>query len=165
MKRWMLVLLLASPLLFAGCAKKSEEAASTPAPEATPTAAETTATTPAGGELLATSLYDDGPRAAEGKVDAVKAAAGEKLFTSKACATCHAYGKKLLGPDLKGVTTRRTAAWMEQQIMHPDVMTKTDPIAHALMLENKNLQMLNMHLTQAEAQSLIEYLKKLDAAK
>jgi len=71
----------------------------------------------------------------------------------------------MTGPDLKGVTNRRTALWLEHQIMHPEVMTKTDPIAHALMAESNNVQMLNLHLTQPEAQSLIEYFKKLDRAK
>ena len=78
---------------------------------------------------------------------------------------CHAYGKKLTGPDLKGVSTRRTTTWMVNQIMRPDVMTRTDPISHGLMVENKNLQMLNLHLTADEAQSLVEYFKKLDAAR
>lgn len=167
MKRFSLVLILGVSMLVAGCAKKADETPAAATPEPAPAAPETTATpaAPATSELLAKSLYDDGPRAASGKVDAALAAAGEKLFTSKGCTACHGYGKKLTGPDLKGVTTRRTAAWMEQQIMHPDVMTRTDPISHGLMVSNNNLQMLNLHLTQTEAASLVEYFKKLDAAK
>ena len=30
------------------------------------------------------------------------------------------------------------------------------------MTENKNLQMLNLHLTQPQAEQLVEYFKKLD---
>ena len=30
--------------------------------------------------------------------------------------------KRLTGPDLKDVTSRRTATWMENQILHPDVL-------------------------------------------
>ena len=141
----------------AGCAQK--------APESSPaTATDTVAAAPAP-VLLTKSLYDDGPRASASPVDAALAAAGEKLFQTRGCKVCHGYGKKLTGPDLKGVTLRRTAAWMENQIMHPDVMTRTDPISHQLMVQNANVQMLNLRLTQAEAQSLIQYFKKLDAGK
>jgi cytochrome c551/c552 len=155
-------LLLTLPVL-AGCGQKAAESPAAGTTQAAP--AETTAAAPVAMELLAKSLYDDGARASEGAVDAAAAAAGEKLFATKGCVACHTYGKKMTGPDLKGVTSRRTAAWMENQIMHPDVMTKTDPIAHALMAENNNVQMLNLHLTQAEAQNMVEYLKKLDRAK
>lgn len=176
MNRFTAILLLAALPLIAGCAKKAADNAATgtgtgaaaKAPAATENAAtstDTTAKAPTATEVLAKSRYDDGPRAADGPVDAAKAAAGEQLFTTKGCTACHAYGKKLTGPDLKGVTTRRTTTWMMNQIMSPDVMTRTDSISHGLMVESKNLQMLNLHLTQIEALSLIEYFKKLDAAK
>lgn len=161
MNRFLAALLLLALPIMAGCGQKPAE--TKPAePAATPAA--DTAAAPAA-QLLEKSLYDDGPRAAESAVDAAMAAAGEKLFATKGCVACHTYGKKMTGPDLKGVTNRRTALWLEHQIMHPEVMTKTDPIAHALMAESNNVQMLNLHLTQPEAQSLIEYFKKLDRAK
>ncbi len=167
MHRSKLILLTVALALVAGCAQKSAQTAETPADTSSKAAATAPAATPAApaAQLLAKSLYDDGARANSTPVDAAKAKAGEKLFATKGCTACHAYGKKLTGPDLKGVTARRTAAWMEHQIMEPDVMTKTDPISHQLMVANNNLQMLNLHLTQAEAQSLIEYFKKLDKAK
>lgn len=155
------LLMLALPVL-AGCGQKPAE--NKPAEPAAAAVTDTAAAAPAL-QLLEKSLYDEGPRASEGAVNASMAAAGEKLFATKGCVACHTYGKKMTGPDLKGVTSRRTALWLENQIMHPEVMTKTDPIAHALMAENNNVQMLNLHLTQAEAQSMIEYLKKLDSSK
>lgn len=118
--------------------------------------------TPEASKLLAKSLYDDGPRAGESPVDAAAAAAGEKLFSTKGCTACHAWGKRLTGPDLKDVTKRRTQAWMEQQILHPDVMIKTDPIARELFAQYA-LQMPKQGLTEAEAKQVIEYLKKRDA--
>lgn len=171
MQRIALILVVGMSLLLAGCSNKADvtPSASGPAastPDSTPAAPETTAAAPAPAtsELLAHSLYDSGPRASEGRVDTVQAAAGKKLFMTKGCTACHGWGKKLTGPDLKGVTNRRTAAWMEQQIMHPDVMTRTDPISHGLMIANNNLQMLNLHLTQSEAASLIVYFRQRDAA-
>ena len=135
-----LVLLLAA----AGCGGKSE-------PQGAGSSSGVTATSP----------YDGGPRAGESPVEPAMAAKGEGLFKTKGCTACHAYGKRLTGPDLKGVTERRTAQWMEQQILHPEVMTKEDPISHALMAEY-SLQMSNQGLTPDEARAVIEYLKHRD---
>ena len=107
------------------------------------------------------SPYDVGPRAGESPVAEALAKKGEALFKAKGCTACHAYGKRLTCPDLKGVTMRRTAKWMEQQILHPEIMTKQDPIARALFAEYA-LQMSNQGLTQDEALSVIERLKWLD---
>ena len=138
---------------LAGCGgKPAEESPSTASPAPS---------TPAAGVLLEKSLYDDGPRAGESPVDATAAAAGEKLFSTKGCTACHAWGKRLTGPDLKDVTMRRTQVWMEHQILHPDVMTKTDPIAHGLFAQFA-LQMPKQGLTETEAKQVIEYLKKRD---
>jgi cytochrome c551/c552 len=139
--------------VLAGCGGKpaGESASSSSAAPATP----------ASGGLLAKSLYDDGPRAGDSAPDASAFAAGEKLFSTKGCTACHAWGRKMTGPDLKGVTTRRTAAWMENQILHPDVMTKTDPISHGMFAQFA-LQMPKQGLTPEEAKQVIEYLKKRD---
>jgi cytochrome c551/c552 len=94
-------------------------------------------------------------------VAAALAEKGEGLFKEKGCTACHAYGKRLTGPDLKGVTRRRTQPWMEKQILHPEIMTKEDPISRAMMGEY-SLQMANQGLTPDEAKSVIEYFKKLD---
>ena len=107
------------------------------------------------------SKYDAGPRAAESPVDEEKAELGEKLFSAKGCSACHAFGRRVTGPDLAGVTKRRTAEWMEHQILHPEVMTKEDPISHQL-LATYATQMPNQGLTQDEARAVIEYFKDKD---
>lgn len=104
------------------------------------------------------SKYDAGPRAAEGPVDHELAEKGEQVFKDKGCSACHAFGTKMSGPDLAGVASRRTAEWMRQQILHPDVMTKEDPIARELMAAHA-LQMPNQGLTPEEADAVIEFLK------
>jgi mono/diheme cytochrome c family protein len=104
---------------------------------------------------------NDGPRAAESPVDAAMAAKGEQLFSTKGCTACHAFGKKATGPDLAGVSTRRTAKWIEAQILHPDVMTKQDPIAKELFAKHM-LQMPKQGLTPEEAAAVIEYFKQKD---
>ena len=109
----------------------------------------------------ATSPHDMGPRAAEAPVDDALATQGETLFKSKTCSTCHAFGMRITGPDLAGVTHRRSAEWMENQMLHPDVMTKEDPIAHEL-LGKYAVQMPNLMLKPEEAKALIEFAKKKD---
>ncbi len=60
--------------------------------------------------------------------------AGEQTFKAK-CAACHTIGGgKLVGPDLKGVTTQRDAAWLKQFIAEPDkVLASGDPLATQLL--------------------------------
>lgn len=117
-----------------------------------------------GSAVEATSPYDAGPRAAEAPVDEALAAQGETLFKTKTCSTCHAFGTRITGPDLAGVTHRRSAQWMEQQMLHPDVMTKSDPIAREL-LGKYAVQMPNLMLKPEEAKALIEFAKRKDREK
>ena len=107
------------------------------------------------------SKYDDGPRAGEQPIDEEQAEQGEQVFRTKGCSACHAFGTRMSGPDLKGVSMRRTAEWMEHQILEPEVMVKEDPISRGLFAQYA-LQMTNQHLTPAEAKAVIEYLKHKD---
>ncbi|MGE5175274.1 MAG: c-type cytochrome [Hyphomicrobiales bacterium] len=109
----------------------------------------------------ATSPYDVGPRAADSPVSPALATQGETLFKTKGCTACHTYGKRMTGPNLQGVTHRRTADWMEHQILHPEIMTKEDPISRALLAEYA-VQMSNQGLKPDEAKAVVEYLKHLD---
>ncbi|HET9252479.1 MAG TPA: cytochrome c [Candidatus Eisenbacteria bacterium] len=110
------------------------------------------------------SPLDVGPRAADSPVNAELAAKGEALFKSKTCSTCHAFGARITGPDLVGVTHRRTEAWMRKQMLQPEVMTKEDPIARQL-LGQYAVQMPNLMLKNEEVDALIHYIKQKDQAK
>jgi mono/diheme cytochrome c family protein len=142
---WMFVLLLVALGGAAGCGQKSGESSSASA-------------SPSSGGVAAVSKYDSGPRAGESPVDESQVEKGEALFKAKGCSACHGFGRRISCPDLNGVTTRRTAQWMENQILHPEVMVKEDPISHGLFAEFA-LQMPNQGLTPEEARAVIEYLK------
>ena len=148
---------------FSGCGGGQQS--STTTENTTPADTTPVASTPAPVETTAvpaTSPYDGGPRAGASAVNAAMAATGEGLFKTKGCVTCHAYGKKqVTGPNLQGVTMRRTATWMEHQIMHPDVMVKTDPITRSLVVDFK-VPMTNMQVSEDQAKALIEFLKRED---
>jgi mono/diheme cytochrome c family protein len=107
------------------------------------------------------SKYDSGPRAGDTPSDHEMAEKGKELFSTKGCVACHAFGKRVTGPDLAGVSKRRTAEWMEHQILEPEVMTKEDPISHQL-LATYATQMPNQRLTPQEARAVIEYFKQQD---
>ena len=106
----------------------------------------------------AESKYDKGPRAAEESIDQSLVKQGEGLFQTKGCSACHGFGRRISCPDLDGVTMRRTSEWMRNQILHPEVMTKEDPISHQLLAQY-SLQMPNQQLTEPEAKAVIEFLK------
>ena len=136
-------------LALAGCSS-SEPSSSQGAAGASPVA-----TTPPASDL------DAGPRAADGPIDEALGEQGETLFKDKGCSACHTFGKKLTGPDLAGVSKRRTAKWIERQILDPQVMVKEDPIAKQLFATHM-LQMPDQGLTEAEAKALVEYFKHQD---
>jgi mono/diheme cytochrome c family protein len=129
-------------LALAGCAKGSG-----------------TEQTSSAGTTAAASKYDKGPRAAEEPIDQALVKQGEGLFQTKGCSACHGIGRRISCPDLQDVPMQRTAEWMEHQILHPEVMTKEDPIAHQLFAQY-SLQMPNQQLTEPEAKAVIEFLKQ-----
>lgn len=161
MRRFALRLLLLATLTipFHGCGGGggSDQTAGTPPATPAPAAEPPKAAKP----LPTESKYDSGPRAGESAVNAAMAADGEKLFQSKGCMVCHGFGKKVTCPDLVGVSMRRTARWMEEQILHPEVMAEEDRISAELKAQYV-LPMTNQGLTADEARAVIEFLKRKD---
>jgi mono/diheme cytochrome c family protein len=149
--------LLIALLTLAGC---GGEKASDSAAASTP-AAPAASSTGRGAVTLPPQL-DAGPRAGASAADHEASERGEELFQKKGCSACHAFGVKKSGPDLAGVSMRRTALWMENQILHPDVMVKQDPIARELFAKHA-MQMPNQGLTPEQAKDVIEFLKSKDA--
>ena len=146
--------------MTAGCGGNN---ASNSTPDSGSASASTSAPAPAAPatgdlKLEAVSKYDAGPRAFEGPEDDAAAKRGEQLFKDKGCSACHAFGKKVTCPDLAGVTHRRTAEWIENQILHPEIMVKTDPISHDLFAKFM-LQMPNQKLTPEQAKDVIAFFR------
>jgi cytochrome c len=143
---------------LAGCGGNKEPSTGT---ASAPPSGSAPSVAPASGMMTLPAGLDQGPRAGESVYDEAGAKAGEKLFQTKGCSACHAFGKRVTCPDLAGVSMRRTAAWMEMQILHPDVMVKQDPIARDLLAQYA-LQMPKQGLTEEEAKSVIEFFKYKD---
>ncbi len=88
------------------------------------------------------------------------AQSGEQLFQQKGCTACHTVGKGVLvGPDLKGVTTRRSREWLQHWIAAPDAMiAKKDSIAIELLHQSHDVEMPNLGLSASEVDAIISYL-------
>jgi len=84
--------------------------------------------------------------------------AGKNTFKSK-CMACHSIDTKMIGPALSGVLNRRTPEWIMNMILTPEIMTKEDPDAIALLKEYNNIPMMPLGLTDQEAIEILEYLR------
>ena len=92
-----------------------------------------------------------------------EAVQGKLQFESK-CLACHSLGGgKKLGPDLAGVTKRRSDSWLQRWLKDPEAMLRTDADAKALLKEHNNIPMPNQNLTDAEIRQFLKYFHWLDA--
>lgn len=91
----------------------------------------------------------------------VKGQDGEMLFKTS-CAACHSIGKgKLLGPDLMGITSKRSEEWLAKFIKSTKSMIEAnDSVAIALVKEYNNFIMPEMPYNPAEIKAVINFLRK-----
>jgi len=95
---------------------------------------------------------------AQMNVDPNLAKRGKSLFQSKGCTACHTIGKgKLAGPDLIGVTDRRSHDWLKRWLKNPADLIGSDSIADAMVVEAKNVKMPNMKLSDSDIEALLNY--------
>lgn len=97
-------------------------------------------------------------------LDVAMALEGEKISGVK-CTSCHKMTEeKLVGPGWKGATAKRSPEWIMNFITNPDPMIDKDPEVQA-MLELCLVRMPNQNLTDADARSILEYMRKIDGVK
>jgi nitrite reductase (NO-forming) len=91
-----------------------------------------------------------------------EAVQGKQAFESK-CLACHSIGGgKKLGPDLAGVTKRRSESWLARWLRNPEKMLESDADAKALLKEYNNLPMPNQNLPEAEIRQYLKYFRWID---
>ena len=92
--------------------------------------------------------------------DVAQAKTGEELFQS-GCNACHTIGGgRLVGPDLLGVSERRSEEWLVEFVQHSQAMVEAgDPVAVALFEEHNKVPMPDQALTKAEILAVVEYAK------
>ena len=90
---------------------------------------------------------------------------GKMAFESK-CLACHSIGQgKKLGPDLAGVTQRRSDAWLSQWLAAPEKMLQTDAAAKIMLKEYNNIAMPNQGLSKNEIAQYLAYFHWIDRDK
>jgi mono/diheme cytochrome c family protein len=85
---------------------------------------------------------------------------GKELF-DKECAGCHTIGGgDAGGPDLKGVTGTRPAAWLERIIVEPDKLTADKDPVHLALVKKYGGEMPNLGVSRKDARKIIAYLRE-----
>jgi cytochrome c5 len=89
---------------------------------------------------------------------------GQAIFDLK-CSACHKLTEeRIVGPGWKDVTKRRKPVWIINMITNVDMMLEKDPEAQK-MLETCLVRMPNQNITEKEARSVIEFMRKNDGEK
>jgi mono/diheme cytochrome c family protein len=89
----------------------------------------------------------------------IKADEGEQLF-NKTCAACHTIGKgRLVGPDLAGITEKRSQEWLISFIKSSTTVIKSgDADANAVFKEYNKLLMPDNNYSDAQIISILNYI-------
>lgn len=97
-------------------------------------------------------------------LDATMTKQGQRIYDVK-CGSCHKLDEtKLVGPGWKGITARRQPEWIMNMILNVDMMLEKDPEVQK-MLEQCLVRMPNQNLTEAEARSVLEFMRANDGVK
>ena len=94
-------------------------------------------------------------------LDEKMVADGKAVYDVK-CQSCHKLNnEKVVGPGWAGVTDRRTPEWIMNFVTNVDEMIEKDTAAQK-MLEECLVRMPNQNLNDAEARSVLEFMRKND---
>ena len=94
-------------------------------------------------------------------LDQAQVKQGHEIYDLK-CSSCHRLSEeRLVGPGWEGVTTRREPVWIMNMITNVDMMLEKDEEAQK-MLEQCLVRMPNQNISQPEARSLLEFMRKND---
>lgn len=94
-------------------------------------------------------------------LDEQMVAGGKQVYEVK-CQSCHKLtDERLVGPGWKGVTDRRTPEWIMNFTVNVDEMIEKDTAAQR-MLEECLVRMPNQNLSEQDARSVLEFMRKND---
>ena len=92
-------------------------------------------------------------------VDANLAKRGKTLWQNRGCMGCHSIGKgRLAGPDLAGVTERRSMDWLKRWLKNTEEMLANDSAAQAMLAEANGIKLPQVKLTDADIDAVLHYI-------
>jgi cytochrome c551/c552 len=83
---------------------------------------------------------------------------GKTLWVTRGCTVCHAVGRRQAGPDLAGITARRSRDWLRRWLKDTEGMLATDSLAQAMLAEYKNQKMPGQKLSDQDVDALLAYI-------
>ncbi len=86
-------------------------------------------------------------------------AKGAAIFEMK-CVSCHVMDERFVGPDLRDVTERRSAAFIQNMILNPSDMIRKHPEGKKLLADFMT-PMPYQNVTEEDARALLEYLRSV----
>lgn len=108
--------------------------------------------------------FDDSDVILGDNLDQAMALKGEEVSEMK-CLSCHKLSdERLVGPGWEGTTTRHQPEWLMNFMTNTDEMIDKDPKVQA-MLEICMVRMPNQNLSDEEARSILEFMRKNDGVK
>ena len=106
--------------------------------------------------ILAVPAFAFGEAPTEFQLNAAK-------FMTK-CGKCHTVGQgDRVGPDLKGVLTRRDRQWLIGFIQKPSDYFEKDPVAKELLEKFNGVKMDDLGLSRAEAEGMLDFIEAASA--
>ena len=87
--------------------------------------------------------------------------AGKTIFNNR-CASCHAVGKKLIGPALQNVSERHSVDWIVDFVRHSQkIIQSGDKTAISLYEEyNKTLMPDHLDLKETDIQNILSFINE-----
>jgi len=159
-----LAMVMVSAMAMVSCGGGDKPAESGDATASTETSSTTEAAAPAEASKDGIGKFTSANFDGKDAFDAALAAKGKEIVDVK-CTSCHNMTEeRKVGPGWKGVTDRRSAAWVLNFIMNPQPMIDSDPQAKALF-EEFLTPMPNQNLTEDDAKAIYMYMRELDGKK
>jgi len=95
-----------------------------------------------------------------GPIDAKMVSQGKTIFTNT-CFLCHELDQLKIGPPLRNIAKDRAPEFIMNLLLNTSTMQKTDPYIKALIVKYNNIVMTDPGLSQAQARSVVEYLRSV----
>jgi mono/diheme cytochrome c family protein len=81
------------------------------------------------------------------------------------CVACHVMGKRLIGPDLIGITERRSEEWLASFIRNSQAMIEAgDPDAVQVWEEHNRVPMQSFDFTDEQIKAILDFIRNFDPA-